>query len=296
MGKAMPTDKRIFLKIALATGIFSSLGGAEDVLHLAVHGPKPLQDICLQLEEALHWRITYEDPPALVGDELVPATNPGGVSVLVMRALPLSIDVPTENSTSSEVKRDTVRMLLEAYHRSGNRAVFRGIQQGDFIHIVPEAVRGEDGRLQRFQPMFDTHVTIPRGTYSLGLLTSLILSKVGQSRGIPIMRATVPINLFAQATVTEEADDEPARDVLMRAFEGINAQRIADHLSVLRLTWYLGYSPNGNNYFLNVHSVALEQDDLRNNAPSQSKQQQPETKLPQRSDPSKGKFITKKPN
>src|SRR5260370_20261412 len=139
--------------------------------------------------------------------------------------------------------------------------------------------------------MVDTHVTIPRGTYSLGVLTSEILSQVGQIRGIPIMRATVPISLFAQATVTEEANDEPARDVLMRAFEGINAQRIADHLSVLRLTWYLGYSPNGNNYFFNVHSVALEEGDLRNNPPSQSKQQQPETKLPQPAGPSQsGKF------
>jgi len=292
----MTIEKRIFLKIALATGIASSLGGASDVLHLAVHSPKPLQDICFQLEEALHWRISYEDPPVLAGDELVPEMNPGGVSRLVMRAQPLSIDVPTKNSTSSEVKRDTVRTILDAYHRSGNRAVFREIQQGDFIHIVPDAVRGEDGRLQRFQPMFDTHVTIPRGTYSLGVLTSEILSQVGQIRGIPIMRATVPINLFAQATVTEAANDEPARDVLMRAFEGINEQRIADHLSVLRLTWYLLYNPNGQHYFFNVTSVALEQDDPRNNAPSQIEQPQPDTKLPPLAEPSKGKFSTKKPN
>jgi hypothetical protein len=293
----MTTEKRIFLKIALAAGFLSSLAGANDVLHLAAHSSKPLHDVCLQLEEELHWRISYEDPPVLAGDELAPETNPGGVSHLVMRAQPLSIDVPTKNSTSSEVKRDAVRMLLDAYHRSGNRAVFRAIEQGDFIHIVPEAVRGEDGKLQRFQPMFDTHVTIPRGTYSLGVLTDQILSQVGQIRGIPVMQATVPLNLFAQATVTEEANDEPARDVLMRAFEGINEQRIADHLPVLRLTWNLGYNPNGNNYFFNVHSVALEQDDLRKNPPSQSKQQQPETKLPQPAGPSNGgKFSTKKPN
>jgi hypothetical protein len=292
----MTTEKRIFLKIALATFIVSSPGGAEDVLHLAVHSSKPLQDICMQVEESLHWRISYEDPPVLAGDELVRETNPGGVSHLVMRAQPFSIDIPTKNSTSSEVKRDAVRTILDAYHRSGNRAVFRGIQQGDFIHIVPEAVRGEDGKLQPFQPMFDTHVTIPRGTYSLGVLTNQILSQVGQNRGIPVMRATVPLNLFAQATVTEEADDEPARNVLMRAFEGINAQRVADHLSVLRLTWNLGYNPNGQNYFFNVHSVALEQDDLRNNAPSESNQQQPETKLPQPAGPAQcGKFTTKKP-
>src|SRR5258708_17802506 len=76
--KAMPTEKRIFLKIALATGILSSLGGAEDVLHLAVHSPKPLQDICLQLEYTLHWRISYENPPVLASDQLVLETNPRG--------------------------------------------------------------------------------------------------------------------------------------------------------------------------------------------------------------------------
>ena len=164
------------------------------------------------------------------------------------------------DTLSVEAKSKIMKTVLDTYNRSGNRAIFRVMQPGDLIHVVPVAVRGEDGTLQSFQPMLDTPVTITSGTYSLGALVDEIMAQISQKRGISIVRATVPINLFAQSTVTEEAFNEPARDVLVRAFEEINGPRLANHGSLLRLTWYLLYNPNGRHYFLNVHNVLPEQD------------------------------------
>jgi hypothetical protein len=239
----------------------SLLVADDGVLHIVKRSSAPLLDICLELKDTLHWRVSYEEAPVLAQDELVSDVAPSGVHWLAMRAAPVVVDIRTTNGDPAATKKAAIEAILEAYHRAGNRGMFKAIQEGDFIHVLPVAARNEMGELRPFQPLLDTPVTIVRGTYRLGELVSEIVGQVSRTRGIPIAEATVPINLFAQVSIEEAAYNEPARDVLVRAFASVDRARIADHLGAVRLTWYLGYSPNGQNYFMNVHAVGPERAD-----------------------------------
>src|SRR5258706_4568982 len=112
---------------------------AEDsALHIAKRSSKPLQDICFDRAETLNWRISYEEPPALSEDELVPDIVPrSGVHRLVMRAAPVVVDIRTKNGDPGATKNAAMEAILDAYHRAGNRGVFQAIEAGDFIHVVP---------------------------------------------------------------------------------------------------------------------------------------------------------------
>lgn len=119
------------------------------------------------------------------------------------------------------------------------------------------SVKGADGKIQPFEPLLDTKISLVRGRYDLWTLVTTILSQVSQIRGIPITIGTVSANLFTMG-VTEESSNEAARDVLVRAFEEINGTRYAQHVDPVRLVWYMNYDPNGRMYFFNVHNVGPE--------------------------------------
>lgn len=248
-------------KLMLISFTLSLLAADDGILHIAKRSRAPLLDICLELKDTLHWRISYEDAPVLAQDELVSDVAPSGVHWLVMRAAPVIVDIRTTNGDPAATKKAAMEAILDAYHRAGNRGRFRMIQADDFIHVLPVTARDATGELKPFQPMLDTPVTVIRGTYRLGELVSEIIGQISRTRGMPIAEATVPNNLFAQVFIDEAAYNEPARDVLVRAFASVDRARIADHVRAPRLTWYLGYSPNGGNYFMNISSVLPESAD-----------------------------------
>src|SRR5205807_603112 len=115
-----------------------------------------------------------------------------------------------------------VQRILDSYARVNNHAIFTIIQDGDLVQVVPKAVKGATGKLEPFEAMLNTKISLPPKEYNLDELVSNVLAQVSLIRGIPIVRATVPINMFAQTRVTAEANSEAARDVLVRAFSGIN--------------------------------------------------------------------------
>ena len=143
--------------------------------------------------------------------------------------------------------------MLAAHRQSGNSVVFRAIDTGDFIHFVPEAMVQDDGKLKPYVPLLDTRVTIPKDRYLLGALVDEIMRQVSQKRAVHIVDI-VPINLSAQVSVTEEARDEPARDVLVRVLYEVDSLRLVEGMQMLRLTWSLGYFPGGQHYFFSVVS------------------------------------------
>jgi hypothetical protein len=145
------------------------------------------------------------------------------------------------------------------YNRSGHGDVFTVIDQGGgLFHVVPTGIRRADGTTEPFEPLLSTRVTLAERSYRLGELVSEILAQVSSKRGSRISVATVPTNLFAQEIVTEKADDESARDVLVRAFEEMNSRRLKEHDSYLRMTWHLLYNADEEIYFFNVHVASKE--------------------------------------
>ena len=206
------------------------------------------------------WRISFEDIPAdYCGGELGSFQTPTGLTLTGRSALPVTVDFtpkdPSLDASTVSAKQEVMRTVLTAHNASGNRGNFRAIYEGDFIHIVPVSFLDENGVEHSWKPLFDTPITLARGTYSLRQLVALGLEQVSQSRGVRIVNGTVPVSLFDTATVTEEADQEPLREVLIRAFDEINGPRLAAGVAPVRLAWMLLYDPRGKQYFFNVDST-----------------------------------------
>ena len=151
---------------------------------------------------------------------------------------------------------NAVQDVVDAYNRSGHGDRFQAISSGGrIVHVVPKEVRRPDGIFESYEPLLSTLVSLPARQYRLGELVSEILAQIGNRRGVQITRATVPVNLFAQTTVTERAENEPARQVLLRAFSEMNSKRLTVNAAHLDMAWYLMYSADSNLFYFNVHVV-----------------------------------------
>jgi hypothetical protein len=152
-------------------------------------------------------------------------------------------------------------LAMATYAGSGNRAALRYIDDGEYIHVTPSQVAGPDGILKPFESILNIPVNVPRGRYNLGQLVSSIIAQVGNRVGTTISLGTIPNNIFAFAMVTEEANNESAREVLMRAFGEINGPRYAAGVPPMRMCWHLTYMADGPQYLLNVNGEPVEFDD-----------------------------------
>jgi hypothetical protein len=242
----------------LIFGILPSSMIAAERFQLTTRSDHPIGEVCRALEAQFHWRISYEDAPVVDRDDLKNGTAPNGVPWLILRDVPASVDVPIETNMPAIARGKTLQSILDSHRQNGGRAGFTVTQNGDIIHVTATSVKGADGKIQPFEPLLDTKISIVRGRYDLWTLVMKILYQVSQVRGIPITIGTVSTNLFAQSVVTEESNNEAARDILVRAFEGINGARYAQNLDPVRLVWYMNYDPNGGMYFFNVHNVGPE--------------------------------------
>ena len=119
-----------------------------------------------------------------------------------LNATPVLFNIPEVDDNSVTTKTSLLNGVIAAYNASGNRGNFKLIQCGDYLHVVPTSVLGANGTVQSFQPLLDTPVTFPSKQYSVGIVVSIVMNQVAQTRHIPILEATIPNNLFAQAVVT----------------------------------------------------------------------------------------------
>jgi hypothetical protein len=217
-------------------------------------------EICSQIAALFHWRITYEDPPVFNKNELVLEIAPSGIPVHRMRGLPVSLDLPAkQNETLTEYRRKVMDAAITAYAGSGNRAAFRFSDDGEYISVTPNAVSQADGKLQPFESILNAPVTIPRGQYTVRGILQATLDQVAGRIGIPISLGTLPRS-FMQITVTEEAANESARDVIVRVFYEQNGQRYKAGVPPERLFWQITCMAEGPLYFFNAGSVAPDLD------------------------------------
>ena len=202
---------------------------AADDLHFVTKTSRPLREICNTLEERCHWRISFEEPPLPPGDQA--KASPTGFIVHARRAYPVSIDVPgkpLDVDGNAVFRQNVIATVLSSHAKNGNPGGIQKMPDGDFVHIVPTTTLGADGRSKPWLLMLETRVSIPKSTYELGVLVDLVLSQISAQRGIRIVQGTVPMNLFVQTRVTEEARDETARSFFVRAFEEVNLYQLSD--------------------------------------------------------------------
>jgi len=222
------------------------------------HTGRPVRELCDALQRDFRWRVSFEDVPIMNNDDLVDSHAPNGIPWKeAKKDIPININIPVREKIAQTEKLGLIQGLFDS--RKAARVQFRVDGDGDQLHFIPVAVKGPTGESEPFDAMLNTRISIVRGSYRLGVLVQEVLSKVSQARATSIVLATVPTNLFAQATVTEEAIDEPARDILVRAFGEINGPRLMIGLDALRLTWIMNWEPNGHFFFFNV--VVIDEED-----------------------------------
>jgi hypothetical protein len=254
----MKTTVKIIAALALGVSLNAVLAAEGGRLYIATQSHRPLGEICRTLQDQLGWQVSYEDAPVFDKREFEPQVMPTGATLLRLRAVPMSFDLPLPDALSTADRKPMLKAIFDAYRASGNRGGFEYIQKGDRVQVFQTVLIGEDGQPRAFQPMLDTKVSIQEGKYVLMNLVSDVLARVGRTRGIPIGLATVPFNLFLQTTVTEQANEEPARDVLERVFDEINGPRLLAGSPPVRLTWYLAAGPMGKVYYFSVGAASAE--------------------------------------
>ncbi|HUE23679.1 MAG TPA: hypothetical protein VMQ86_18460 [Bryobacteraceae bacterium] len=253
--------KKVLASTLGLVGLVAALGAlapGADTLHIVTQRDKPVYEILRRIQEVYHWRIAYEDGPFLAEQSLVPKASPTGRVMFGRPIRSVSFDLPPLVDNLAETKRSTMTAVFEACRRAGNSEQFRVFEDFGYINVVQAKIVGTDGRLEDFEPLLDTKVTLPRQRYLLYDLVSSIINQVSAARHIPIAMATIPTSLFLNVSTTEEASSEPARKILMRAFEAINGPRLSRGGSRLRLTWDLLYDDTEREYFFNVDGVDAE--------------------------------------
>ena len=81
---------------------------------------------------------------------------------------------------------------------------------------------------------------------------------MAEKRGIPILHGQIPTGTFLNITLHAAANQQPARDVLVEAFEDSN---LAHHAyNVLYFRWALLYKPDpdGRDYYMSVLSTSKD--------------------------------------
>lgn len=155
----------------------------------------------------------------------------------------MSVDLSAAevSMTSGEARAGVIKTLLLSYNDTGNRETYRIVREGNFLHVVPVAIVGEDGTRRAFEPVLATGISFPEQHFeTLYGLVGQVLGEVSQKRGISLVLGNVPANLFRRTAVVEAASDESAQEVLSRAFAETNGPRLAHGLERLAFLglWY----------------------------------------------------------
>jgi hypothetical protein len=241
---------------------------------LSTNSPRPLTDLIDQLNKRYGWCVNYEEAPVVAPNDLIDITSPtyeGPGRAYKFFSMPVTVQTnlpdPTVLSKQEEIdglavraqEREAVEAILLAYRSSGNRGSFALSQNGKYIDVFPDKMRDQNGVYQPFEPMLSTKISIPDKAFRLDQLLWLVCDQVAQKRGIPIVHGTAPLGTFMAISLREPAEEEQAREVLVRAFEDTKAIR-ASHgaYDVRYFRWALLYDAGVQAYAMNIEWVSKD--------------------------------------
>ena len=213
---------------------------------------RPLLQLAAELEKEYTWRITYEEAPLENSADLVNDATTGIHLIARPTAFQASLEEPQDRRSIEEKWKILDKLVGEDSGPHGKMTV---INNGDYSHIIPATLKNKAGRIVPFEPLLDTRVSFEPAQRSLLETVRLILSQVSRIRGVSIGLGTIPTNLFVQRQQLSDADNEPARDVLMRIFEDASGARQPKGGPPARVTWALLNDISYSGYFFNAHIV-----------------------------------------
>lgn len=199
---------------------------------LSVNDPRPLSAAVDLVERRCHCAITYEDP--LWTSDDVALSGPHWPAMIPKGGL-FTFDAPDVAATTPAQMAAAMAQVVRAFEQSGSgRGAFRVTNDITAVHVVP-----------RPGSILDTPVTIAHATRRLDDVVTVTLAEVERATGQKIALARFPNNFFFQHRVEIDAQQEPARDVLVRALAA----------SGRALSWRVFFDATMRQYYLGLHFV-----------------------------------------
>lgn len=220
---------------------------------LSVYEPRPIAAAIDVLERRYGVIITYEDAPYIneidIEDQTSPAwrkSHPKGPRALIPKREQLEITYQTsQGAIKSEDIRPVVQKLLDTHAEKNYPGRFRLLQEGQVLHIIPMQVRDSSGFLVNIDSILDTPITFPAQERKVNTTLELITNAVSQVKGIKFIIGMAPMNLLDRTFYSGGANNEKAKDVLVRALKATNG----------KLSWRIFYDPGLKWYALNIHEI-----------------------------------------
>jgi hypothetical protein len=247
-----------FLNVSIIALTLCSVPSSWGQTALSITDPRPMAKAAELLGLKFGVPIDYEDPEySYAGDVVdvtiaIARTAPSTQRTLIPRGGSLEVAL----AASSDVGA-VLQTVLQHHNGTDNPGKFQLRQGNGRFEIVPTAVKRQDGRLGGEQPVLDVAITVPEQQWSGSELVGFICQALSQATGKTVVVGMVPTNLLNQTAVTLQADGEPARDVLLRAFAGLQYQQPVS-TNVPQLSWQLFYGPDVKTYALNIRAVMAE--------------------------------------
>ena len=222
---------------------------------LTVEGPRPVAKAVETLMQKYGSVITYEDPRYSYAEDLDDVTeqvrkdldkySPGKAPKVI---------VPAGGALSVTSSSGEVGDILNQITQASEHGHFKVVRTGDVLHVVPTEVRDKNGNWIPQTSILDARISLPAQDRSAYQTIKAICQAVGAAAHAQVeYGAPIGGGLRAEngppAAYRLEANDEPARSVLMRAMAMIFPPG-------RKMTWELFYgSPQDPSYGLTVMDV-----------------------------------------
>jgi hypothetical protein len=202
---------------------------------LTVENPRPFVTAIRILEAKYGWQINYEDPPYTDPKDLVDRTHPayrGSHKAIDIRDQRLEVHYAVSPITRKPESPATIlQMLIDDHAQRGNPGRFQLKEFAGINSVIP--VQGS---------ILDTPITLENKERTFWETVKEIVGALSSVSGIRVRGPAITRPTFERFSFG--AENEPARDVLLRLFK-MQEDR--------QFSWHLLYSPSWG-YALNVHS------------------------------------------
>jgi hypothetical protein len=200
-----------------------------DEVTLSVFGPRPIDLAAKKFADEFRVAISVEDPVYLNRGD-VQITPPGvassGRRPLIPRAALFEMRVALLADGSLRDVRQVLTDLVETANAQLPFA-YRIDRDGDTVTLVATRTRDEQGRSVDVTPILDRHITIPLGTRQFYDHINLLTHALEEQTGAHIGWCSPLGESQAGPLIAFRADDEPARNALLRL---IRSRPVGDHL------------------------------------------------------------------
>lgn len=259
----MKTTTNLSLASSVYGALIAALALSMDVhaqfkaIDIYVDDPRPVLKAVLSLSSQYSTIVTYEDPQYLFPGDLADVTlqvrrdlekyPPGQApKIMVPRTQALAVRYDGMIATGEPSNwRQALDAIVDAHDANASGGRFEVRQTESVFHVVPTRTRNAQGQWVAFSPMLDTRIAISAQDVDGVQMLQLICDALVKETGKHVKLGTIPLNPLLRYRGSIKAENEPARDVLLRTVQGASKT----------LTWQFLYGVTTDSFAINLTGV-----------------------------------------